>query len=202
MTIRTILILICAALLIGSIWLLLESSELPAAISAVSRGEPVLLPEDLLLGVAAFFGVLALSTAVFFWRMAGAIDRRDSVAAEQLAADLLRFRRESRTRDKARRAEVMRERSRWAAGARQQGAGGSPGRAAWVGALLAVFVISGIAAALAPTLPPRWLRSNGYAPCPALDETRPIQTRQSRGEVRQVGWALPGDCPTTGVPGR
>ncbi len=196
MTIRTILALICASLLIGSILMLAEASDLFGAVAAVSRGEPALLPEDIFVGTAAFMAAFSISAGVLFWPIAGAIERRNKAAAEKLAADLARFQREGRTRDKARRAVVMRERAQWQAESKVSPIA-SPHWAGWAGALLAALLISGIAAAVAPGLFPRWLSSRGYEPCEALDATRWLQTRHSRGEIQQSGWALPGDCPTT-----
>lgn len=184
----------------GSALLLAEGSDLLSGLAAASRGEPMLLPDSLLLGTAAFLIVFSIAGGAMLWPIAGRIDRRDKAAAEKFATDLARFDREGRTRDKARRADVMRARSRWEADARALRPA-APHWTSWAVPLLAALVLAGAAAALAPGALPRWLSMRGYRPCETLDAVRWVHTRRGPGEVPQFGWALPSDCPAA-VPGR
>ncbi len=195
MTFRALLLIVCAALILGSAVLVLETSDLTGAVDAAFRGVPLVLPEPLLVGTAAFFAVLAVVAGGLLWPVAARTDRRDKAAAERIGAELARFQREVRTRDKARRAEVMRARSLWEK-ERQQGAAPPPGGwARWAGPLLAGVVAAGFAAAWAPGVFPDWLRTRGYEPCGTLDESRWVRTRHGLREIRELGWALPQDCP-------
>jgi len=75
MSFRFILVLTSAALLLGSLLLLVESSYLISAIGAANRREPLPLPESLLLGTAAFFGTFSISAAAILWPIIGRIDQ-------------------------------------------------------------------------------------------------------------------------------
>lgn len=197
MTLRGLLLLACAALLIGSGLWLIEGSDLASAAVAAFRHEPLLLPEDMFLGTMVFFAVLSVSAAGFLWPLFGKLERREAAVAAELAA-LARSRREGRSRGKARRAEMMQEAQRRDA---EPGRGGphraGPHWASWAGAFAAALAISALAAALAPDILPRWLRARGYEPCASIDATRWIRTRQSQAEIGQSGWALPRDCART-----
>lgn len=198
MTFRAILLVLSVALLLGSVFLILDSSNLPEAVDAAIKGEPLLLPEGVLLGTAAFFAVFALVGGALFWPIASRIDRQDAARADRIAADLIRFQREGRTRDKARRAEVERARSQWAKDLDGSAADAAARQwAGWSRALLAGFAVAGIAAAWAPEVFPTWLAGRGYAPCATLDESRWVRTRRGRSEVHLSGWAQPQDCPAT-----
>jgi len=75
MSFRFILVLTSAALLLGSLLLLVEGSDLISAIGAAYRREPLLLPESLLLGTTAFFGTFSISAAALLWPIIGKIDQ-------------------------------------------------------------------------------------------------------------------------------
>ena len=196
MNFRAMLLIICAGLLAGSAFLVLEASDLPGAVGAAVRGEPLRLPEGLVVGSAAFFAVFSIVAGALLWRTAGRADQHAKASAERIGAELARFQREARTRDKTRRAEVMRARTQWEKEQKAQ-APDRAGRqwAGWGGPLLAALVAGGIAAGWAPRVFPHWLGTRGYEPCEALDETRWVRTRHGRREVQQFGWALPRDCP-------
>jgi hypothetical protein len=75
MSFRFTLVLASAALLLGSLLLLVEGSDLISAIGAAHRREPLLLPESLLLGTAAFFGAFSISAAAILWPIIGRMDQ-------------------------------------------------------------------------------------------------------------------------------